>query len=66
MRKSPGIVSNDRLLSLGRVERPPTSPGTIVEIRADGKRTAGLLKERQFVHVAHKRVARRKSAARRK
>jgi len=44
----------------------PDHPGTIVEIRADGKRTAGLLKERQFVPIARKPIARGKSAARRK
>jgi hypothetical protein len=32
MRKSLGMLSNGRLLSIGRVERPLRSPGTIVEI----------------------------------
>jgi hypothetical protein len=44
----------------------PEHPGTVVEIRADGKRTAGRLKDRQFVPAPQKPVARGKSAGRRK
>ena len=44
----------------------PERPGAVVEIRADGKRTAGRLIDRQFVPASRKPSARGKSAARRK
>lgn len=44
----------------------PEHPGTVIEIRADGTRTGGRLKGRQFVPAPAKSVARGKSAIKRK
>ena len=44
----------------------PGHPGTVIEIRADGRRTVGRLKGRRFVPAPATSVAREKAASKRK